>query len=78
MMLNISFLEMRKAEKNYFLYQDLRFLEGVTANRQKRYEVLQVYPRLPGSQGCMTRIQRIYELILHNLKPIYGIGSVSS
>jgi two-component system NtrC family sensor kinase len=38
---NISFLEMRKAEKNYFLYQDLSSLEELVQIGKKQYAVLQ-------------------------------------
>jgi two-component system NtrC family sensor kinase len=38
---NISFLEMRKAEKNYFLYQDLGSLEELMQIGKNRYDVLQ-------------------------------------
>ena len=38
---NIAFLEMRKAEKNYFLYQDLSSLDELLQIGQKQYSVLQ-------------------------------------
>jgi two-component system, NtrC family, sensor kinase len=38
---NISLLEMRKAEKNYFLYQDQGSLDELLQIGQNRYEVLQ-------------------------------------
>jgi two-component system NtrC family sensor kinase len=38
---NISFLEMRKAEKNYFLYQDVSSLDELLQIGEKRYDVLQ-------------------------------------
>jgi two-component system NtrC family sensor kinase len=38
--LNISLLEMRKAEKNYFLYKDIEALKGLINLGQERYEQL--------------------------------------
>ena len=37
---NISFLEMRKAEKNYFLYQDQGSLKELLQIGKQRYDVL--------------------------------------
>ena len=39
--LNISLLEMRKAEKNYFLYKDLGSLKELITIGQERYGILQ-------------------------------------
>ncbi len=64
---NISFLEMRKAEKNYFLYQDLSSLDELLQISKKRYEVLQ------GSRSYLVSglhgiSDQEYTSLLHNLR----------
>ena len=46
--LNISLLEMRKAEKNYFLYKDLGSLKELITIGRERYGVLQSSRVVPG------------------------------
>jgi two-component system, NtrC family, sensor kinase len=65
--LNISLLEMRKAEKNYFLYKDLGSLNELITIGQERYGVLQssrdyLVSGLHGLSGDD------YTSLLHNLK----------
>ncbi|MGA9753567.1 MAG: ATP-binding protein [Desulfobaccales bacterium] len=65
--LNISLLEMRKAEKNYFLYQDLGALTELETIGRERYGVLQSSRSylVPGLHGLSDQD---YENLLHNLK----------
>jgi len=64
---NISFLEMRKAEKNYFLYQDLGSLEELLQIGKNRYDVLQAsrYYLVSGLHGISDQE---YASLLRNLK----------
>ena len=65
--LNISLLEMRKAEKNYFLYKDLEALNEVVAIGQERYGVLQS-SRLSLVSGLHGLSNQDYTSLLNNLK----------
>ena len=64
---NISFLEMRKAEKNYFLYQDQGSLEELLQIGKKRYEVLQA-SRSYLVSGLHGLSYEEYASLLHNLR----------
>ncbi len=68
--LNISLLEMRKAEKNYFLYKDLGALNELLAIGQERYSVLQTSRSnlVLGLHGLHGLSDQDYENLLHNLK----------
>ncbi|MCK9377331.1 MAG: ATP-binding protein [Syntrophobacterales bacterium] len=65
--LNISLLEMRKAEKNYFLYKDLGSLNELIQTGEERYSALQSSrPYLvSGFRGLGTEQ---YDSLLDNLK----------
>ena len=63
---NISFLEMRKAEKNYFLYQDLNSLEELLEIGTKRYAVLRA-DRSYLVTGLHGITNQEYTSMLHNL-----------
>jgi two-component system, NtrC family, sensor kinase len=64
---NISFLEMRKAEKNYFLYQDQGSLNELLQIGKNRYDVLQAsrYYLVSGLHGISDDE---YTSLLQNLK----------
>jgi two-component system NtrC family sensor kinase len=64
---NISFLEMRKAEKNYFLYQDQGSLEELLQIGKNRYEVLQA-SRSYLVSGLHGLSYEEYASLLHNLR----------
>jgi two-component system NtrC family sensor kinase len=64
---NISFLEMRKAEKNYFLYQDLSSLDELLQIGTKRYKVLEA-SRSYLVTGLHGLSNQEYTGLLHNLK----------
>lgn len=64
---NISFLEMRKAEKNYFLYQDQGSLDELLQIGKNRYEVLQASRSyLVSSLHGLSNEE--YASLLHNLR----------
>jgi two-component system NtrC family sensor kinase len=65
--LNISLLEMRKAEKNYFLYKDLGSLNELVTTGQQRYSVLES-SRLYLVSGLHGLSNKDYGSLLHNLK----------
>ena len=65
--LNISLLEMRKAEKNYFLYKDLGSLKELITIGQERYGILQSSKSyLVSSLHGLSNED--YTKLLHNLK----------
>jgi two-component system, NtrC family, sensor kinase len=64
---NISFLEMRKAEKNYFLYQDRGSLEELLQIGKTRYEALQS-SRSYLVSGLHGLSDQEYVSLLQNLK----------
>jgi two-component system NtrC family sensor kinase len=64
---NISFLEMRKAEKNYFLYQDQGSLEELLQIGQNRYDVLQA-SRSYLVSGLHGLSDQEYTSLLHHLR----------
>jgi two-component system NtrC family sensor kinase len=68
--LNISLLEMRKAEKNYFLYKDLGALNELVTIGRDRYSVLQTSRSnlVLGLHGLTGLSDQDYENLLHNLK----------
>ena len=68
--LNISLLEMRKAEKNYFLYKDLGALKELVTIGRDRYGVLQTSRSnlVLGLHGLHGLSDQDYEKLLHNLK----------
>ena len=68
--LNISLLEMRKAEKNYFLYKDLGALNELVTIGRERYGVLQTSRSnlVLGLHGLHGLSDQDYEKLLHNLK----------
>jgi two-component system NtrC family sensor kinase len=68
--LNISLLEMRKAEKNYFLYKDLGALNELVTIGRDRYGVLQTSRSnlVLGLHGLHGLSDQDYEKLLHNLK----------
>jgi two-component system NtrC family sensor kinase len=65
--LNISLLEMRKAEKNYFLYKDLGSLKELVTIGRERYGVLQS-SRSYLVSGLHGLSDADYTSLLHNLK----------
>jgi len=65
--LNISLLEMRKAEKNYFLYKDLSSLDELVTIGQKRYGVLEA-SRASLVSGLPGLSNKDYGELLHNLR----------
>jgi two-component system NtrC family sensor kinase len=65
--LNISLLEMRKAEKNYFLFKDLSSLDELVTIGQERYGMLQS-SRLQLVSGLHGLSNKDYTSLLHNLK----------
>ncbi len=64
---NISFLEMRKAEKNYFLYQDLGSLDELLQIGKNRYDVLQA-SRSYLVSGLHGLSDQEYTSLLQNLR----------
>ena len=64
---NISFLEMRKAEKNYFLYQDQGSLDELLQIGKNRYDVLQA-SRSYLVSGLHGLSGEEYASLLHNLR----------
>ena len=64
---NISFLEMRKAEKNYFLYQDQGSLDELLQIGRNRYDVLQA-SRSYLVSGLHGLSDQEYTSLLHNLR----------
>jgi two-component system NtrC family sensor kinase len=70
--LNISLLEMRKAEKNYFLYQDLDSLKELVSIGQKRAAVLES-SRLYLVSGLHGLSNQDYTRLLDNLKHYVGL-----
>jgi two-component system NtrC family sensor kinase len=68
--LNISLLEMRKAEKNYFLYKDPGALTELLTIGRERYSVLQTSRSnlVLGLHGLHGLSDQDYEKLLHNLK----------
>lgn len=64
---NISFLEMRKAEKNYFLYQDLGSLDELLQIGKVQYDVLQSSRSYLVSSVHGLSDQE-YKSLLHNLR----------
>jgi signal transduction histidine kinase len=65
--LNISLLEMRKAEKNYFLYKDLEALRELIKLGQERYELLKS-TRYYVEPGLHDWAKKNYEVLLSTLK----------
>jgi len=65
--LNISLLEMRKAEKNYFLYKDPSSLNELVTIGQERYEVLQS-SRMHLVSGLHGLSDKDYSRLLQNFK----------
>ena len=65
--LNISLLEMRKAEKNYFLYKDLSSLNELVTIGQERYDVLQS-SRMHLVSGLHGLSDQDYASLLHDLR----------
>jgi two-component system, NtrC family, sensor kinase len=65
--LNISLLEMRKAEKNYFLYKDLEALKELIKLGQERYELLKS-TRYYVEPGLHDWAKNNYEVLLSTLK----------
>jgi signal transduction histidine kinase len=65
--LNISLLEMRKAEKNYFLYKDLEALKELIKLGQERYELLKS-TRYYVEPGLHDWAKKNYEVLLSTLK----------
>ena len=65
--LNISLLEMRKAEKNYFLYKDLEALKELIKLGQERYELLKS-TRDYVEPGLHDWDKNNYEVLLGTLK----------
>jgi two-component system NtrC family sensor kinase len=65
--LNISLLEMRKAEKNYFLYKHLSSLEDLVTIGQNRYDLLQS-SRVRLVSGLHGLSNEDYTSLLQNLK----------
>jgi signal transduction histidine kinase len=64
---NISFLEMRKAEKNYFLYQDQGSLDELLQIGKNRYDVLQA-SRSYLVSGLHGLSYQEYASLLHKLR----------
>jgi two-component system NtrC family sensor kinase len=64
---NISFLEMRKAEKNYFLYQDQGSLDELLQIGKNRYDVVQA-SRSYLVSGLHGLSGQEYTSLLHNLR----------
>ena len=65
--LNISLLEMRKAEKNYFLYKDLEALKELIKLGQERYELLKS-TRYYVEPGLHDWAKKNYKVLLSTLK----------
>ncbi len=65
--LNISLLEMRKAEKNYFLYKDLEALKELIKSGQERYKQLKS-TRTYVEPGLHDWDKKNYDILLGTLK----------
>ena len=71
---NIALLEMRKAEKNYFLYQDVNALKELAKLGEERYEIIQSIQILCGPDFARARAGRIMTGLLDTLKEYLRIG----
>jgi two-component system NtrC family sensor kinase len=72
--LNISLLEMRKAEKNYFLYKDVNELKELVKIGQERYDALKSSSAyiLPGLHGLG---KKSYDDLLAHLQQYLELGA---
>jgi two-component system, NtrC family, sensor kinase len=73
--LNISLLEMRKAEKNYFLYKDLEALKELIKLGQERYELLKA-TRDYVEPGLHDWDKKNYEVLLGTLKKYIDLAQL--